>query len=480
MLLRDLLNSAGATRVAPQSTNPSLETKDINALLGNKPDNPLIIKKQALSGPGVSRNQAMHMPDDQYAIALGRERTRIDNEKTAYVAKQQAARKALADQLSKLEQDYADAQESASQAAILNKASSPQLPGGSGGLETAVRNAGVSGGAFRVEPHVAEAAAAKAADLAAQVKGINDQLHDFDTNYQADMDKYFSPMEQNFKDATAAAITLRDNTKKQSEFDAAYKTARAAYDNAVTQHDKDYAAFKMYQAKKGIYDQDSANRQADIDAGRYAVNPYQFMAQGAGINEIDELRKQVNAGNLRPNMRVPDAEVAPTEVKDPGEFKTAEPVHEHVEAPKFSTEVSGILGYKDPTPAPADAPVAKASTAPIDTSSVKSEYVSPADKNKKPEPEKDANGNPIAGAGTLQQTSTTANTSTQSTPQTQTAAQAATPAPALAPQPTGSTGGQTNATGQDKTAPVTPPPAEEKPAPFTPDEKTKEEQDSVF
>jgi hypothetical protein len=204
------------------------------------------------------------------------------------------------------------------------------------------------------------------------------------------------------------------------------------------------------------------------------------MAQGAGINEIDELRKQVNAGNLRPNMRVPDAEVAPTEVKDPGEFKTAEPVHEHVEAPKFSTEVSGILGYKDPTPAPADAPVAKASTAPIDTSSVKSEYVSPADKNKKPEPEKDANGNPIAGAGTLQQTSTTANTSTQSTPQTQTAAQAATPAPALAPQPTGSTGGQTNATGQDKTAPVTPPPAEEKPAPFTPDEKTKEEQDSVF
>jgi hypothetical protein len=470
---RDLLNGAGAFRVAPQSSNSSLEEKDIRALLGDQ-GVPYIVKKQPITKPLPGsigeKNAGLHTADDQYAVALGRERSRIDNEVGAYREQQKAKRASIAEQAEAARQKYEAAMETAHSQALVSR----QV------------NEANGGGWHPDSYYFDQALAAQGVPALTQAYGeLSKQLTDFDAGFEQSIKDFSAPMEKNYTDAVNAAITLRDNEKKQGEFDAAYKTARSAYENAVTQHDKDLAAYQMYVAQKAQYDQDSANRTADIDAGRYAVNPYQFMAQGAGINEIEKLREQVNAGNLRPNMRVPDAEVAPTEVVDPGTFQGAAPLHQKVEAPKFSESTNTILGYKPPAPVADDAPLPVASTAQTDTSSVKPGYTSPEDKNapKTDTAPKDSSGNVIVnqptGAATLQETSTTANTATQSTPQTQTAAQAATPAPALAPQASGSVGGQGNSTGQDKTTQPEPKP-EDKPAPFTPDEDKKEEQDSVF
>jgi len=308
-----------------------------------------------------------------------------------------------------------------------------------------------------------------------------------DKDRVAAVDAFAKPLKDKYGVALSTAEKLRAQARDQAKADADYKTASSMYDNAVTQHDKDYAAFKMYQAKKAMYDQDTANRQADIDAGRYAVNPYQFMAQGANLNEINALREQVNAGNLRPNMRVPDAEVAPTEVKDPGEFARDKPQHVRVAAPEVDDDIATILGYEKPGTQNVDPTLKTANTGPIDTSSVHSDYVSPADKAKPPEPEKDANGNPVIKPGsaaanpppgpsnTLQQTAT----GSQAQPNQQTAQQAATPAPAMPAQPTGSTGGQTANTGQEQTNTPTAPTQPEKPKPFTEDVQ-KEDPDHVW
>jgi len=439
-----------------------LTAKDIRALTG-APE-PIIVPKY-LAPAGVAGSKealadAFVDKGDKYAIALGRERTRIDKEKEAYKAAQLKKRGELETQAAAARKAYEAAKEKLSSIKIMNAGQ-----GTVGGLY----------GQISVNQASTDAAKKAVNDALAALTSVRQQVVDFDTNYQTGFDEYFAPMEKNYQDATKFAIGIRDSTKKQSEYDTAYEKARQAYDNAVTQHDKDRAAYDMYKAQKDRYDQDSADRQADINAGRYAVNPYQFLAQGAGINEIDELRKQVNAGNLRPNMRVPDAFVAPKEVKDPGDFKTAAPVRERVKGPEGSDDVKKILGYTDPEPPKADAPLRQVSTEETDVSSVKDGYQSPAEKKQKPEPEKDASGNPvIQGAGTLQQTAGATPAPTQ-----QTAAQAATPAPALPAQPTGSVGGQASSTGQEAVAPEQVKP-EEKPAPFTPDEEEKEKQDSVF
>lgn len=480
--LRDWLNSAGASRVAPQSSNPSLEEKDIRALLGGDQGAPYIVKKQPtakpIPGSTGEKNAALRTSDDQYAIALGRERSRIDNEAAAFKQNQVAKRAELQKAL-----DAATAERTKAEEAI--NAELLALKPFMQSLQPQIHNSVKAGAQYDALMQRANLLNQGLKNLdETYIAGPKSALTDFETNAQAQYDQQFGPMEQNYKDAVTAATTLRDNGKKQAEYDTVYKTARSAYDNAVTQHDKDLAAYQMYVAQKGQYAQDSANRQADIDAGRYAVNPYQFMAQGAGINEINALRDQVNAGNLRPNMRVPDAEVAPTEVKDPGAFASDKPVHQKVDAPKLSDSTKTILGYKDPAAVADDAPLPVASTAEVDTSSVKPGYTSPEDKNapKADTTPRDSSGNVVVnqptGAATLQATPTTANTATQSTPQTQTAAQAATPAPALAPQASGSVAGQGTSTGQQATQPG--PKPEDKPAPFTPDETKKEEQDSVF
>jgi hypothetical protein len=422
-------------------------------------------------GSIAAKTAALNTPDDQYAIALGRERTRIDTEKAAMEQKLHSQIDALQQQLADADAKRVTAQNAYDAQVILDKTKA---------ANPAWRNASVS-------PETSAAITQAKNEADAAYAAVRSQLEHFD--YDGQLAAYIDPMEKNYSDAVTTAQTLRDNSKQQGQYDKDYATARTAYDNAVTQHDKDLAAFQMYTAKKGMYDQDSANRQADIDAGRYAVNPYQFLAQGASLDEINKLRDQVNAGNLRPNMRVPDAEVAPDEVKDPGQFDTSTaPTHQQVAAPTVTAPVAQILGYKAPAPPKADDPLPVASTAATDTSSVQPGYTSPTDKNapKTDDKPKDASGNPVInqpaqpqGAATLQTTSTTANTSTQSTPQTQTAAQAATPAPALAPQASGAVGGQSNSTGQNKTTPSATP-VEDKPAPFTPDEKKKDEQDGVF
>jgi hypothetical protein len=448
-------------------TRAALSPTEINSLLG-KPA-PLIVPKQFPGLPSVPLKPGTALargiektPDDAYAIALGKERARIDNEKRAWTEKQATDRAALAKQNETASTEW--------QAALtaLNE------------IKNIMAGAASSGGAWRPAHGNLEEAQARADAAEAALTAGTNQLKEFDATYDARTNAYLGPMETNYKDAVGLATTLRDNTKKQTENDAAYARAREAYESAVTQHDKDRAAYDMYKAQKGQYDQDSLNRQADIDAGRYAVNPYAFMAQGAKLNEIEELRKQVNGGNLRPNMRVPDELVAPTEVKDPGEWKTGEPVHERVQGPQgYNLAAGDILGYKAPTEKPADDPaLAHVSTEKTDTTSVAPGYTAPADKAKKPEPEKDPSGNPVVPPTTnnLQATAATA----PAAPTQQTAEQAATPAPKLPEQPSGTVGGQGASTGQAPVEDPAQPPKEEKPKPFSEDNKEQDEDKNVW
>jgi len=487
-LLRNWLNSAGATQVLPSSTSnaqAALTPTEIDALLG-KPKGIILpsVGGKPLPNSSAAKNEALKSPDDKYAIALAREKQRIDAEANALKQKQTTKRTEFQKALDAAKAQRAKAEEDINAELLVLK---PLMQA----LQPKLQNSAAAGDQYNALMARATALQTGLKNLdATYTAGAQKALDDFNGSAQAEYDRVIAPMTTRLDKATTIAQTLRDNAVKQSQFDVAYKQAKSDYDNAVTQHDKDYAAFKMWEAKKAMYDQDSANRQADIDAGRYAVNPYQFMAQGANLNEINALREQVNAGNLRPNMRVPDAQIAPEEVKDPGAFARDKPIHEQVKGPTVDADIATILGYTEPEPRAEDPALKAPSTEKVDTSSVTSGYTSPADKDKPKEPEKDSSGNPVippgtnnqpTGAGTLQETSSTAGAAqtTQQTSQQAPAAVAATPAPALPAQPTGAVAGQGNTTGQDPTQKPEQPP-QEKPAPFTADEKKKEEQDSVF
>lgn len=470
--LNDLLRENGiATPAGGVSPGVSQLTQaDLNVLLGRPTSKPVIVPgylptttKQTPTGALVS---ATLNQDDQYGIALGKERTRMQQAREAYLAEQSHTRDKLATTAGDLAKQAAAAQEAFNAQWIIYQQ---------------FANAGKLA-QWRPSVDINELRS-KYEALKAQADAAYKAVQDFDGSYAANLEKFMSPMQKNYDDAVALAQTLRDNKTQQGKYDEAYARARAAYESAVTQHDKDQAAYDMYLAQKRQYDDDAAQRQADIAAGRYAVNPYLFMAQGASLDEIAKLKEQMDAGNLRPNMRVPDAPVAPTEVKDPGQFALTAPVHERVTGPQITnTAAADILGYKAPAAPAADAALPTVKTEPTDTSSVTSNYSTPEVTPDKPAPKvdttpRDSSGNvdttKVQGAGTLQQTATTVAQPTQ-----QTATQQAEPAPALPAQTSGAVSGQENNTGQEEQTP--PPVTQEKPAPFTADEEKKDEQDNVW
>jgi hypothetical protein len=336
--------------------------------------------------------------------------------------------------------------------------------------------------------HSAEYDAAMAAAKSAEDNLKNWQAQGRQQSYNDFIEKQLKPAQARFVKGVALNRQVIDSFHERQRLDAEYWAARDKYNAAVTQHDKDRAAYDMYKAQKAVYDQDSLNREADIKAGRYAVNPYQFLAQGADLNEIEELRKQVNAGNLRPNMRVPGAAVAPTEVKDPGEFQEAAPEHKRSGGPTdFDPEAAALIGYTGPkTFEDDDKPLNTVSTAETDVSGVTSGYQSPSDKEKEPEPETDASGNPVVAQTPAQNLPPTTNnlqatsTGAQAAPTQQTATQAATPAPKLPPQESGAVAGQGNNTGQAPVADPAQPPKEQKPKPFSEDNKEQDEDKNVW
>lgn len=488
--LLEKLRQAGGGLVTPQETVlpgrqavTSLTPEQQAALLGKPTTDPLIVPY----GGAVSKTkQTFGTADDKYAQALGKERLRIDNEKRAYKEQQTTARATLAAQVAAAEQAYLKALDADKQNTILMR--------GVTALNHKVDDTGTS--PWQPDARFAAQDSDAAKQAAASLGTLNQQLHDFDTNYDSNMEKYFAPMEKNYTDAVTLATGIRDYTKQQGGYDADYAKASAAYDSAVTQHDKDRAAYDMYVAQKGQYDQDTANRQADLEAGRYAVNPYLFMAQGASLPEINALRDQVNSGNLRPNMRVPDAETAPTEVTDPGAFVDDKPVHAQAAAPvPASADAAKILNWTAPAAAAPDAALPEVSTTKTDVSSVTPGYTQPAVNPDKVAPKTDTtnttatspNGTttntgtntPAPATNTLQTTAQNAsNTSTQTTP-AQTAATAAAPAAALPEQTSGTVTGQSNSTGQapNSTPAVKP---EDKPEPFTPKADEKDDDANVW
>lgn len=457
------------TKVAPAGTS-ALTPNQIKALLGQDTSAPpIIVNQTGATGAPVKGSDAdkagwLAPTDSLYAAALGRERQRLDNERKAYEAQQTKLTEDLKGKLAAASGALNTALEHANQK-ILAERNRPRGP-------LSALDLNDPGWSAPKDPYqdpevIAAMAAIKQTNtaLAEHTNGLDERLKNFGAEGEA-----------RFNKAVGIADTLTKNAAKQKGFDTAYAKASDEYKNAVTQYDKDRAARKMYEAKKAMYDQDAANRDADIKTGKYAVNPYQFLAQGAQLNEIEELRNKVNAGNLRPDMRVPAELVAPEEVKDPGEFKTGAPVHERVADPTVDADTAQILGYQKPPEAKQDAPAPTVSTADVDTSSVTSGYKAPT-----PEDKLKGTGEtqtaPVAqptGASTLQQTSSTSTQPSQQAP----AAQAATPAPALPEQPTGSVAGQTGTSGQQPEQ-EKPPEEDAKPKPFAAD-NADEDEDNVF
>src|SRR5207344_1484324 len=114
MALMDLVRGAGASlnygRPSGSNVSAGFTPNQLNALLGNDVPDPFIVKAQPLSGPNVAKNQAIR-GGDQYEIALGRELARINGEKTALKAKQDAKRAEFQKALDTAEAERAKAEE---------------------------------------------------------------------------------------------------------------------------------------------------------------------------------------------------------------------------------------------------------------------------------------------------------------------------------------------------------------------------------
>lgn len=324
-----------------------------------------------------------------------------------------------------------------------------------------------------------EAAKYKYTEAQQRLNTSRPALQQFDASAEQAYNDFAAPLDQRFEKLSGGATAINEYNSARNAADAAYEEARKKYEAAVTQHDKDRAKYEMYLAQKKQYEADSAQRQADIDAGRYAVNPYLFMAQGANLNEIEELRKQMNEGNLRPNMRVPHEFVAPEEVKDPGEFNMAMPEREVVAGPEIDSDVAEFYDYQLPEQEEA-APLPTVSTEKTDTSSVTSNYTSPETTPDKPtEEEKKVKPQqaPPPTTNTLQQTSSQSAQPTQATPQSppqqQPSVAATNPDTTLPEQESGTVSGQQSQGGQQ---PQAQPEPEGEAKVFKPGEEEDEEQ----
>jgi hypothetical protein len=117
-----------------------------------------------------------------------------------------------------------------------------------------------------------------------------------------------------YQQAVGSVHRMKQIETGNADLDSQNATAKDKYGQQLADYDDSVKSYQDYQKQKTDYDQAAAQREADIAAGKYNVDPYRFIHQGASLPEILELRKQLNSGVAKPLMRVPTAPTAPTAV----------------------------------------------------------------------------------------------------------------------------------------------------------------------
>lgn len=293
-----------------------------------------------------------------------------------------------------------------------------------------------------------------------------------------------------YQGAEASVQDMFDVRDFNRDADASNLANKSAYEQKIKAFEEAAKGYQGYLGEKAAYEQAAAQREADLAAGKYDVDPYGFIERGASLPEILELRKQLNEGKKRPTMRVPVAPTAPKEVRDPGMRPEEAAYIEQATLKPIADDIGKLLGYKAPEPAkspiknaqkfdtktPPPDPVVQATTPPPAAPVVEAKPVD-APKPVTPEPTK-----PIEEAKPVaQQPMTTQMTSDQSTQTNQ--QPIVTPQPkvepinkatSLAQQTEGTVSGQ-GSSSTTKKEPAATPQNLVKPKPFTPADKLEEE-----
>jgi len=283
--------------------------------------------------------------------------------------------------------------------------------------------------------------------------------------------------------ARNTADALRSHAARQNAIDNTNRTLAEKYNSQVDPYNAGVDAYGRYLNDQATWQKDADQQQADIDAGKYRVDPFSYLHGQHSLPEIEELRKQINAGNMRPNMGVPALRAAPTVVQRPGEAPTRPDLQADDPDVQMSSEIANILGYKAPTKNSVTLkeakPVAEAPQ-PVVTQPKPANPEAPAKPLVNPNTVNQAGGNPPPPSkpATQQTTQSSPLTTQQTSAQSQTAPAPAQPvnvSTSLPQQTAGSVAGQAPAASSNNsegTKPQATPDALANPAPFKDPDKT--------
>lgn len=308
----------------------------------------------------------------------------------------------------------------------------------------------------------------------AQLAELQKQLADLSNGFASGRDALTKQQKEYYDRVAATVQALREHAVQQKAIDAENARRAAAYQSQVDPYNQGVGAYDKYVSDQTAWQKDADQLNADIAAGKYAVDPFAFLHGQHSVPEIEELRKQINAGNMRPNMGVPTLRAAPTAVTRPGEAPTAPQLKDNAPDVHVDDDVAKTLGYHATAPKPIT--LAQVTKTPV------SEAPQPTTPVKAANPE--AKAKPLTNPGTVdqsvqqppkvatQQTAQSSPLTTQSTSQTQNAptpAAPVNPSASLPPQTAGSVAGQAPANSSDNSEgskPQATPNALANPAPF--------------
>lgn len=253
--------------------------------------------------------------------------------------------------------------------------------------------------------------------------------------------------------------------------------AEDAYVKGQKKYETDKQAYDAYLAEKGKIDSQNAALRSDIQAGKYDVDPYDFLKK-ANLVERRDMLKQLEAGKARPTMRAPKEMALPKEVAAPQELVAPE-YAEFGKIEGVDQELLDTLGYKAPTPSeswkkPA-VPAAAPPPAPEQTAPAAAPPAAPAPTQEQKPPAPPTTQQTAAQAATTQTTQ-----ATSQTPIEQPKAEPTNPSTSIKPQTEGTVSGQASGSGQGATpqTPAATPDQLLNPKPF--EEPEKKEDDGVF
>ena len=201
-----------------------------------------------------------------------------------------------------------------------------QLKALNSGLAPAVQAIQQVGQYQQTQQMIAANAQAQAEAQAAAQKAAYDQQNAI---VQAQIQAQYAAQE------AAAQREAQQRAETNAQLIAAYEAQRAAVEQANAQQQAAWQErYDAYQASVAAYNkwvedtkaaqEFNTQRQTDLDAGKYNINPYLAMISNAGDYTLEEqasIREQLDAGNKRPIIRAPEERAitdAPTLLSDPG------------------------------------------------------------------------------------------------------------------------------------------------------------------